>query len=722
MPITKTNLRMLDSGFITPLDFGATGDGVADDTFELQKALDSSYNVIDLAGKTYKVTTPQLTLTRSDVILRNGKIVYAGTEQNLHSILYIYGTTGSAVTHDIEADTKIGSNIITVGTSSIVNYSVGDWVRIVGTADITDGENIFHGELHKIISINTVVGTFKTLSTMVGNMKIAHGVTVQKMETVIENITIDNVTITGNGVVETTLPDSITTESGLSTVVISHTGHGLEDLDQIYIAQAADTGGITSAQLSGKFTIGSTTTDTYTITTEGTAGSTVAGGGGSDTVVTYGQNRGIYAALLHNLKVINCTINDCGYGIEADFLNTGSISDNIINGYGFPKYGRGIAVYTNSSNINISNNIINGYARGIRIGGAEGTTHNINIFNNTLENIDYIGVYQHYATKVIALKDNVIRMNYRFTDDVNTSYGMLVKGWTINILDNTIEGFTNYGIRYHPLHTYDLVYGDTSGYADASTSYNPHPHFTIKGNTMLGSHTTNPKYGIWVENGILGDGHIFGSRISDNHIYGCHTSMAFNNDSRATASLPGLKDTVITGNILRATPDAERDVPQGIYCFNDGSITVGQLKRTVLSNNIFDTLAPSAVLGNADLISFYHDSPETWFNLSFSSFMGNIIVANQEITDGISAVKFATTTSDDSQTTERCCFIGNVFKNYSSESNNNNTKYDLLQNKNAGDKSLFVGQAYGGHGADTGAFWGLNSWGNTTSTTWSGTT
>jgi hypothetical protein len=720
MPITKTNLRMLDSGFITPLDFGATGDGVADDTVELQKALDSSYNVIDLAGKTYKITT-QLTLRRSDVILRNGKIVYAGTERNLHSVLYIYGTTGSATAHVITADTKIGSNIITVGASAVVNFSVGDWVKIVGTTDITGAQGYYHGELHKIISVNTTGGTFKTLSTMVGNMKIAHGVTVQKMETVIENITIDNVIITGNGVVETTLADSITTELGQSTVVISHTGHPLNSADQIYIAQAVDTGGITAAQLTGEFTISSTTTDTYTITTTGTATSTVAGGGGSATVGIYGQNRGINAALLHNLKVLNCTINDCGYGIEADYLSTGSIAENIINGYGYPKSGRGISVYSFCSNIKISDNRIFSFSRGVRLGGSAGTTSNIYVCNNTMENIGYLGIYQTYATRNIIIKANKMTFCNRFTDGHIFSYGILTKGWGIEIYDNTLSGFSNYGIRCHLIHGYDVVYGDTTTSSTISTSYNPNPYITIKGNTFLGSQTVNPKYGIWIENGIVGEGHIVGNRISDNHIYGCHTSLAINNATEATASLPGLKDTIITGNILRATPDATRTVPQGIYCFND-SATVGQLKRSILSNNIFDTKAPVAVLGNSDFISFYDASPETWFDLSLSSFMGNIISSSLEITEPISAVKFATTTSDNNQTTERCCFIGNVFKNYCSVSNNNNTKYDLLQNKNAADKSLFVGQSSGGHSADTGAYWGLNSWGNTPSTTWSGTT
>ena len=52
MSQTKTNLRMIDIGTITPLDFGANGDGTSNDATTLQLALDSTSNsVLDLAGK-----------------------------------------------------------------------------------------------------------------------------------------------------------------------------------------------------------------------------------------------------------------------------------------------------------------------------------------------------------------------------------------------------------------------------------------------------------------------------------------------------------------------------------------------------------------------------------------------------------------------------------------------------------------------------------------------
>ena len=46
MSQTKTNYRMIDGSFISPLDFGATGDGVANDATALQNTFDNTTNDI----------------------------------------------------------------------------------------------------------------------------------------------------------------------------------------------------------------------------------------------------------------------------------------------------------------------------------------------------------------------------------------------------------------------------------------------------------------------------------------------------------------------------------------------------------------------------------------------------------------------------------------------------------------------------------------------------
>ena len=62
---------------VTPGDFGAAGDGVADDTAEVQAALSSGFKLITLTpGKTYKVTAP-LTVPAGVFISATGATLFA---------------------------------------------------------------------------------------------------------------------------------------------------------------------------------------------------------------------------------------------------------------------------------------------------------------------------------------------------------------------------------------------------------------------------------------------------------------------------------------------------------------------------------------------------------------------------------------------------------------------------------------------------------------------
>jgi hypothetical protein len=66
-------------------------------------------------------------------------------------------------------------------------------------------------------------------------------------------------------------------------VTINDTAHGQADGDRVSIASAADTGGITGAQINLEFQIRNVDTDTFDIMTAGTATSSVSGDGGAST-------------------------------------------------------------------------------------------------------------------------------------------------------------------------------------------------------------------------------------------------------------------------------------------------------------------------------------------------------------------------------------------------------------------------------------------------------
>ena len=67
---------MMDIGVITPLDFGAVGDGVTDDTTALTNTFaNTTHKIIDLGGKTYGFTAA-LNITQDNITLRNGTLKY----------------------------------------------------------------------------------------------------------------------------------------------------------------------------------------------------------------------------------------------------------------------------------------------------------------------------------------------------------------------------------------------------------------------------------------------------------------------------------------------------------------------------------------------------------------------------------------------------------------------------------------------------------------------
>ena len=57
MPLTKVTYSMIDGTPVNVLDFGAVGDGVADDTVAIQAAIDSiTKGEVYFPAGTYKVT------------------------------------------------------------------------------------------------------------------------------------------------------------------------------------------------------------------------------------------------------------------------------------------------------------------------------------------------------------------------------------------------------------------------------------------------------------------------------------------------------------------------------------------------------------------------------------------------------------------------------------------------------------------------------------------
>jgi len=112
---------------------------------------------------------------------------------------------------------------------------------------------------------------------------------------------------------------SVVRSSGIITV--NATAHGMSDGDRTKIASAADTGGITAAQINLEHIIRDVTTNTFDIVTAGTATSSVTGGGGAattyqepidagavDAVAASGYGAGLYGVGLYGVSKTSSSI------------------------------------------------------------------------------------------------------------------------------------------------------------------------------------------------------------------------------------------------------------------------------------------------------------------------------------------------------------------------------------------------------------------------------
>jgi hypothetical protein len=184
-----TTLQARGRLVVYPQDFGATGDGVADDTAELQACINGADGrEIDLQGLTYKVST-SLSLV-SDTTIKNGKITF-DTAADDDVLFEAYGSSGSAYTLT-GAPAKGNSS---VAVSSATGLAAGDFCYILSSTDMfSPGDSGRKGEWVRVLS---VAGLTINLEQKIRHTYSAN-YSMQK-PIMLENIRLSNLTLTGSG-------------------------------------------------------------------------------------------------------------------------------------------------------------------------------------------------------------------------------------------------------------------------------------------------------------------------------------------------------------------------------------------------------------------------------------------------------------------------------------------------------------------------------------------
>jgi hypothetical protein len=196
----KANKTDLDNFGLSPMNYGAIGDGIVDDTqalktfFQLVQTKSGGCSVKFPHGKRFKITDSLGVYTFSNVTIDfNGSILdWEGTPLTSLELFTITGTYGQ--TTNVTADAL--KNGVYLNVTSTVGFSKGDLLRIYSNEiwDVSRTSTRI-GEIVFIESVDS--GTTLKLSTpLYDSYTIANSPKVQKI-TPVENIKILNGTIQG---------------------------------------------------------------------------------------------------------------------------------------------------------------------------------------------------------------------------------------------------------------------------------------------------------------------------------------------------------------------------------------------------------------------------------------------------------------------------------------------------------------------------------------------
>ena len=410
--------------FINPLNYGAKGDGIADDSEIFNNIIDKSNLIIDLQNKTYKCNKT-IFIKYDNITIQNGSIDFTDIQQNeplkTDGIVNWSFAAGFLILGELKNSVKI--------TYGIKNNSdrYNDFVRISKT-------DLFNNKDYAYLKSDTEYAD-----------KLKSGEIIQ-IDTVDENQWVKNNLnndVSNNFISEIHLPNTkLDNETQLNFINSTY-----ENYDTSNNSTIGKINFIKNIKFDNLFLF----SKKYTIDELNNPIRRYAhrqdwrNEHGLDNKQYLGT--AIFIQYGYNILINNCTFNnwyDTGIVLSKSLNCT--VNNSIINTIYSNSKGYGVNIRDSSQYITISNSIFTDIRHSVSVGGLYGINRNININSNKILKARDAGIDSHTACQYINITDNFIKCEG--SDEEHD--GIYLECLDAIITNNIIEGRICNGIRIYP--------------------------------------------------------------------------------------------------------------------------------------------------------------------------------------------------------------------------------------------------------------------------------
>ncbi len=559
---------MNNFNIIYPLDFGAQGDGITDDS-DIINSLITEDIIIDLGNKTYKCNKT-IDIKYNNVIIQNGILDFTDIEKNepFYSENTIEWTTACGIRILGSQESPLH---LTYGINHQTNH-YNDFVRIDNSDNNFNNDDFVFIDSDLIHSDTGGGGTGNGLK----NGEIIQIDRVNEHQWEKYSFDENNKTLKGEKP-----PNKNDNETQLNFVNSTYENYLLEDNAKL-----------SKLNMRKNIILQNLTLKSKQLTTEELnnpdryRAHRAEWRNEKNLVGNEYLGTAIWIQYGYNINVENCKIYnwyDTGIVIARSIqCNINNLECNHIyaNGKGY-----GINIRDASQKINITNSSFTDQRHTISIGGLDGISRNIKITNNSINKSRDAGIDSHSAGQFLIIDNNHIVCE----GSDGEHDGIIIQGLDSIITNNTIEGIVRMGIYIQPTFNYfkepsykinnniinakpDYTYSSGIRFFNATSSIN---NLSICNNTI----SSELPYGVYIEDNYK----ITSSKLSNNDINLCNKGIYLCKTSNVN----------IIGNNIN-NPE------QNMY--------ISLCNNVNFNNNIFNTKHECMYIRESNFINFSNNS------------------------------------------------------------------------------------------------------------------